>query len=115
MEMTLVEKLKRYKELKQELEELEADILKEGEQTLEVGESFKTPFGVILEHYRGRGSYDYEAIAKNELVLTEYIIEEFTKKIVDWTALVKSADLSDDILNKYYQAGVPKVRIVIKG
>lgn len=115
MEMTLVEKLKRYKELKQELEQLEADILMEGEQTLAVGESFKTPFGVILENYRGRGSYDYEALAKNELVLTEDLMENFTKKTVDWTALVKSFNLSDDILSKYYHTGSSKIRIVIKG
>lgn len=114
LEMTLSEKLKRYKDLKEELDRLEREILKEGEQMLKVGESFTTPFGVALEYSRGRGSYDYEAIA-NELAISPEAIQAYTKTFVDWTGLVKSLNPPAELLNRYYQAGTPKVKITIKG
>lgn len=101
--MTLQEKLERYRLLRMDADELEAEIRKEVAEmasTVEID-------GIKATYSEGRKTYKYEDAGKAHA--DEHIICKHTKPVTDWRAVCKDAGL----INVPFTQGEPSVSIKI--
>ena len=107
--LTLADKMKLWGELREWMDELEAQI---GREVLELGSSV-TVGKVHATFTSGRGSYDYEAIAA-ELGAPEEVVRRHTKSMVDWRKVVEEIGAPMELRGKYYTPGTPGVALKIR-
>lgn len=107
--MTLKEKLERWRDLQAAADKLAEEIKAE---VLELQQTIRGK-GVVASYGKGRGSYDYEAIAK-EIQPPRPIIEKWSTLKVNWRGVVEEAGVPPEIKAKYYKPGTPYVSLRLK-
>lgn len=105
-EPTLSELLARYEVAATEAKRLEEKIK---QVVLEMQETVKCG-RVTASYSSGRGSYDYEAIAK-EIGLAEKVLKKFSKLVVNYKQACEDAGIPKAVLEKHYKPGTPGVSI----
>lgn len=101
--------LQEYAALKKRLDEIDA-LIKEDVMRLEKSVSFGN---VTATYTKGRGSYDYHAIA-SEANPPEDVISACTEPKTDWKAVCDTIAVSEELRQKHYKHGTPSVSIKIK-
>jgi hypothetical protein len=106
---SLADKMKLWEYLKKQIEELEKSI---EEEVLALGKTQQV--GLVSASYsKGRGSYNYEGIAK-QFNVSQEVIEKYTsvETKVDWKKLVEGLEISEEIKQQFYsEGGTPSVKI----
>ena len=81
-------------------------------EALELQQTIKAD-GVVATYSKGRGYYDYEALASH-LEPDYEIIQQFTITRVDWRKVVDALEPLDDLKAKFYKPGKPYVSLKLK-
>lgn len=102
----LPERLRRWKELKQEINELEALIETE---VLELGKTL-TVGDVRASYSKGRTTCDYEAIA-TEMAVPEAVLMRYTEPKVNYKKLVESNPPTKKLMEKHTKVSSPSVTV----
>jgi hypothetical protein len=107
--MTLTEMMEKYAQLRQEADVLEKAIRAEVQKlkTTIVHQNVRASYSC------GRGSYDYEAIAR-EAQVPEALIAVHTRLITDWRAACMAIVLPGEVYRKHYTPGTPTVTIKLE-
>ena len=101
--------LQEWAALKKHLDEIEERIK---EDVMRLEKSVK--FGNVTASYtKGRGTYDYHAIA-SEANPPEDVISACTEPKTDWKAVCDTIGVDEELRQKYYRPGTPSVSIKIK-
>ena len=107
--MTLKQKMEQWRDLQTQADALAEEIKAE---VFELRQTIKAD-GVVATYSKGRGSYDYEALAMS-LEPDDYIVERYTVKRVDWRKVVEDIGATDDLKAKFYTPGKPYVSLKLK-
>lgn len=106
---TLPDLMRRWGMLSAELAMIEAVIKAE---VLELQQS-QTVGNVRASYSQGRGSYNYEALARTQH-LDPLLIASFAKEVIDWKGVVDCLQVDEEIRRQYYTPGVPTVSIKLR-
>ena len=104
--MNLTEKMSKWEELQKRADELAGAIK---EEVLALGKS--QAFGNVKATFtKGRGRYNYEAIAQ-KVGAPESVVKENSKTVVDWKSVVDAINAPDDVRQSFYEQGSPSVSL----
>jgi len=109
MSTTLKEKLERWRDLQRQADALAEEIKAE---VMQLQQTIKAD-GVVATYGKGRGSYDYEALAMR-LEPDSGIIQRYTITRVDWRKVVDELEPPEDLKMKFYKSGKPYVSLRLK-
>ncbi|RMD57461.1 hypothetical protein D6833_13920 [Candidatus Parcubacteria bacterium] len=105
-------KLAMWRDLMREAAELEREIIEQASTMLAVGEKIEIE-GARVEHYPGRGAYDYQALAMR-LEPDEAIVAKYTKPVTDWRKVVQEVGVDDATKEQFYKPGKPYIRCKVE-
>lgn len=105
----LAEKIERWAKLQVEADILAAEIT---EEVMALKQTVKTG-SAIATYSEGRGSYDYEEIAKY-IEPDDEVVKRNSKVVVDWRKVCEESGLTEDVKQKFYKPGKPYVSLKLK-
>lgn len=109
MAMTLKEKLERWRDLQRQADALAEEIKTE---VMELQQTIKAD-GVVATYSKGRGSYDWESIAK-ALEPDDEIVKRYSRVDTDWRKVAEEVGAPDELKAQFYRPGSPYVSLRLK-